>query len=207
MRSAACRNVSRYLNVTHSTWNLTVKVNTKEGLEVLVGYLPHSKGLLGGVGKEAQEDADGVLRWDGKEVDIAGMRQAKEALVTYSSKCQKITFKRRGSLVFLGKKSLEKLHPWGLNVISHERTQPYVVHPSQAVSAWAECCVLVEEAVSAHHCQSCPREHRRQPSCSSQQSLLNIRHPARVQNSSQATSFKGRGMVVVYPGVNLGRNH
>lgn len=49
-----------------------VKVNTKEGLEVLVGYLPHSEGLLGGVGQEAQEDADGVLGWDGKEVDVAG---------------------------------------------------------------------------------------------------------------------------------------
>lgn len=57
--------------------NLTVKVDTQERLEVLICDLPHSKGLLGGVGQEAQEDDDGVLRWDGKQVDITGMAQSK----------------------------------------------------------------------------------------------------------------------------------
>lgn len=57
--------------------NLTVKVDTQERLEVLVRDLPHGKGLLGGVGQEAQEDDDGVLRWDGKLVDVAGMTQSK----------------------------------------------------------------------------------------------------------------------------------
>lgn len=65
----------------YSTRNLTVKVNTKEGLEVLVCDLPHGKGLLGGLGQEAQEDADGVLGRDGKEVDIAATRQAENPSV------------------------------------------------------------------------------------------------------------------------------
>lgn len=57
--------------------NLTVKVDTQERLEVLVCDLPHSKGFLGGVGQEAQEDDDGVLRWDGEQVDVTGMTQTK----------------------------------------------------------------------------------------------------------------------------------
>ena len=77
MSSAAHRSVCKYLNLMYSTRKLTVKVNTKKGLEVLVCYLPHSEGLLGGLGQEAQEDADGVLGWDCKEVDIAGTRQAE----------------------------------------------------------------------------------------------------------------------------------
>lgn len=82
MSSAAHQNVCKYLNLMYLIRNLTVKVNTKEGLEVLVCYLPHGEGLLGGLGQEAQEDADGVLGWDGKEVDIAGTRQTEPALVS-----------------------------------------------------------------------------------------------------------------------------
>lgn len=111
MSSAARRNVCKYLNSTYSTRNLTVKVNTEKGLEVLICYLPHSEGLLGGLGQEAQEDADGVLGWDCKEVDIAGTRQAQQASVASSSESQKTTsYRRDSSVVFLGQGGLEK-HP------------------------------------------------------------------------------------------------
>lgn len=81
MSPAAGRNVCKYPTLMYSTRNLTVKVNPKKGLEVLVCYLPHREGLLGGLGQEAQEDADGVLGWDCEEVDVAATRQAKQASV------------------------------------------------------------------------------------------------------------------------------
>lgn len=61
----------------HLARNLTVQVNTQERLEVLVGDLPHGKGLLGRVGQQAQQDHDGVLRWDGKQVHVTAMAQSK----------------------------------------------------------------------------------------------------------------------------------
>lgn len=73
------RNSCEDPTLTYSTRNLTVKVNPQKGLEVLVCYLPHREGLLGGLGQEAQEDADGVLGWDCKEMDVAATRQAKQA--------------------------------------------------------------------------------------------------------------------------------
>lgn len=81
MSSAARGNGCKYLSLMYSTRNLTVKVNAKEGLEILVCYLPDGEGLLGGVGQEAQEDADGVLGGDCEEMDITGTKQAKKSSV------------------------------------------------------------------------------------------------------------------------------
>lgn len=67
----------KHLSLIYLARNLTVKVNTQEGLEVLICDLPHSKGLLGHVGQEAQEDEDGVLGWDGEQVNVTGMTQSK----------------------------------------------------------------------------------------------------------------------------------
>lgn len=85
----------------NSARNLTVQVNTQERLEVLIRDLPHSKGLLGGVGQQAQQDDDGVLRWDGKEVDITAMTQSKGTASPETS-CSLIP-------LFAGQGGLEKL--------------------------------------------------------------------------------------------------
>lgn len=61
--------------------NLTVQVNPQEGLEVLVRDLPQGKGLLGRVGQQAQQGHDGVLGWDGEQVDVTAVTQSKGTLV------------------------------------------------------------------------------------------------------------------------------
>lgn len=96
----------------YSTRNLTVKVNTEERLEVLICYLPHSKRLPGGLRHETQEEADGVLGWDGKEVDVTGMRQAKEASVAYSSKSQQAaSYREAHPSCFLGRVAWKSFTP------------------------------------------------------------------------------------------------